>query len=174
MSDAPEIPEASNAGERKIALTIAILAVILSLVNNLGDNSKTDAIIKTNEASDQWSFYQSKSIKGHLAEMHASLLTELGGASLSEEAKASVAKLKGQVEKDNDEKQTIQANAEDLHKQALQQGKVNDRCDLSALLLQIGIVICSVAILSEWKPFWYAGMLLGLAGTICGVTAFLM
>ena len=174
MSDAPEIPEAKNSDERKIALTIAILAVILSLINNLGDNSKTEAIINTNQASDKWAQYQAKSIKGHLAEMHAGLLTELGGASMSEEAKKSLAKLTAEVEKDTKEKAGIQEEAKTLVKDAEIKGKVNDRCDLSALLLQIGIVICSVAILSEWKPFWYVGMALGLAGAVIGVTALMM
>src|SRR4051812_50221216 len=80
MSDAPEIPEATTDFEKKIALTIAILAVVLSLVNNLGDNSKTDAIIKTNQASDRWAYYQAKGIKENMAGMHASLLQSLGGA----------------------------------------------------------------------------------------------
>jgi hypothetical protein len=174
MSDAPEIPEASTAFEKKIALTIAILAVVLSFVNNKGDNAKTDAIIKTNESSDQWAFYQAKSIKGHIAEMHEGLLKELGGATPSEEAKKSSVRLQGEVARLGDEKKKIQEEAKQLHEEADRQGKINDRCDLSALLLQIGIVICSVAILSSWKPFWYIGIVLGAVGAVVGVTAFLM
>jgi hypothetical protein len=174
MSDAPEIPEASSAFEKKIALTIAILAVILSFVNNKGDNAKTDAIINTGKASDQWSYYQAKSIKGHIADLHVGLLKELGGATMSDEAKQSLTRLGGEVERLSGDKEAIKKAAQQLEAEAGQESKVNDRCDLSALLLQIGIVICSVAILSAWKPFWYAGILLGLAGAVIGVTAFLM
>jgi hypothetical protein len=174
MSDPTEIPEAATAFEKKIALTIAILAVILSFVNNKGDNAKTDAIIKTNLSSDKWAQYQSKSIKGHVEEMHAGLLRELGGPSMSDEAKQSLVRLTGEVQRLNSDKEGIKKEAKDLEAQADKQGNINDRCDLSALLLQIGIVICSVAILSSWKPFWYIGIALGIAGGVIGVTAFLM
>jgi hypothetical protein len=174
MPDAPEIPEAANASDKKIALTIAILAVVLSVVNNLGDNSKTDAIIKTNEASNQWAYFQAKSIKEHMASMHAGLLSELGGASPSAEVRQSMARLYGEVEREEKEKSAIQKQARDLQQQAAQESKINDRCDLSALILQIAIVICSVAILSEWRPFWYVGIVFGVVGTAIGITAFLM
>jgi hypothetical protein len=174
MSDAPEIPEATTDFEKKIAITIAILAVVLSLVNNLGDNSKTDAIIKTNEATDKWMYYQAKGIKGQLAEMQSALLTDLGGASISEEAKARAARMLTESQRYDGEKATIKTDAESLQKQAAVESAINDRCDFSALLLQIGVVVCSVAILSGWRLFWFGGMALGAAGIVVGVTAFLM
>lgn len=174
MSDAPEIPEASTAFEKKIALTIAILAVVLSFVNNKGDNAKTDAIIKTSEASNQWSYFQSKSIKGHVVEMHTALLNELGGATMTEQAKQSLPRLAEEAGRLKNEKTDIKKVAEELTAEAKHLSEINDRCDMAALLLQIGVVICSVAILSSWKPFWYIGMLLGLVGAGIGVSAFLM
>jgi hypothetical protein len=174
MSDPTDIPEASTAFEKKIALTIAILAVVLSFVNNKGDNAKTDAIINTNKASDRWSYYQSKSIKEHVAEMHVALLKELGDATLSDAGKEGLVSVAGEVKRLNGEKDGIKKEATQLEAEAKLQGDINDRCDMSALLLQIGIVICSVAILSSWKPFWYAGIGLGVAGAVIGITAFLM
>lgn len=174
MADAPEIPEATTDFEKQIALTIAILAVALSFVNNKGDNSKTESIIKTNEASDKWSYFQAKSIKGHIVEMHTGLLKELGGATMSEEAKKSLERLAGEGERLKGEKEGVKKEAEELTGEAKKLGAINDRCDLAALLLQIGIVICSVAILSSWKPFWYTGIVLGAIGAVIGVTAFLM
>jgi hypothetical protein len=69
MPDAPEIPEAKDPFEKRVALTIAIIAICLSFVGNLGDNAKTDAIIKTNEASDQWGFFQAKTKSQSLQRM---------------------------------------------------------------------------------------------------------
>ena len=54
MAEAPEIPEAKNPFERMVAVSIATMAVCLSVINIHGDNAKTDAIIKTNEASNKW------------------------------------------------------------------------------------------------------------------------
>ena len=57
MPDAPEIPEAKDPFDKRVALTIAIIAICLSFVSNLGDNAKTSAILKTSEASDQWNYF---------------------------------------------------------------------------------------------------------------------
>ena len=43
------IPEAKDAFEKQVAVTIASLAVVLAVIGNKGDNAKTDAIIKTND-----------------------------------------------------------------------------------------------------------------------------
>jgi hypothetical protein len=49
---------------------------------------------------------------------------------------------------------------------------INDRCDQAALLLQIAVVVCSVAILGQSHKFWWLGMLLGVAGIVVGATAY--
>jgi hypothetical protein len=174
MPDAPEIPEATTPFDKRVALSIAIIAVVLSFVGNRGDNAKTDAIIKTNEASDQWGYFQAKTIKGQMTAMHGDLLEKLSGSSPSEASTAEAARLRAESARYEAEKAEIKANAEALAQEAAHQSSVNDRCDLAALMLQIGVVVSSVAILSGWRPFWYAGLALGTAGTIAGVTAFLM
>ena len=60
MSETPEIPEANDPFSKQVAITIALLAVVLAVIENKGDNAKTDAIIKTSEASNRWGYYQSK------------------------------------------------------------------------------------------------------------------
>src|SRR3954470_5354684 len=77
MDDAPEIPEARDPFEKQVAVSIAGLAVFLAVVENKGDNAKTDAIIQTNEASNQWARFQSKSIKATLARTEMDLLSNL-------------------------------------------------------------------------------------------------
>jgi hypothetical protein len=153
MADSPEIPEAKDPFERRVALTIAIIAICLSFVGNLGDNAKTDAIIKTNEATNQWGYFQAKGIKGQMSAMEAELLTRLSGPSATEETKS---------------------EAERLQAQAAHESSINDRCDQSALLLQIAVVVCSVSILAQSHKFWWTGLVLGAAGIVVGATAFLL
>jgi hypothetical protein len=177
MADAPEIPEAKDPFEKRVALTIAILAICLSFIGNLGDNAKTDAGIKTTEASNQWGYFQAKSIKGQMSALHGDLITRFGssaGGALSEEARATAARLAQEAERYEAERVAIKAKAEELQKEADRKGAVNDRCDHSALLLQIGIVVCSVAILAGARSFWWAGIALGIAGIALGTAAFLM
>ena len=70
------------------------------------------------------------------------------------------------------EKGDIKKEAEQFEVAAEAKGKVNDRCDHAALALQIAVVICSVAILSRWRLFWYIGLGLGAAGALIGLSAF--
>ena len=174
MSDTPEIPEATDPFEKRVAITIAILAVILSFIGNRGDNAKTEAIIKTNEASNQWGYFQAKSIKGQMAAMQGELLGALGGAQPDEARAKEIAHLHDQAARYDKEKEEIKKKAEELQQEAVRDSAINDRCDLAALLLQVGVVICSVAILSRWHAFWISGAALGLAGAIAGARAFFL
>lgn len=174
MADAPEIPGASDPFEKRVAISIAGFAVVLSVVGNKGDNAKTDAIIQTNEASNRWSHYQSKSLKEGLARVERSIL-ELVQTSAPP---ADIAKhrewLGSEMARYKADQEGISVEAKKSQEEAERCSRINDRCDQSALLLQIGIVVASVAILSKWRLFWFISLLLGVVGTVIGVTAFTM
>lgn len=183
MPDAPEIPEARDPFEKRAAVTIAILAVALAVVGNKGDNAKTDAIIKTNEAANKWGHYQAKSIKGNIASAEQELLTLLAP---SQNGDAEVAKkhdlLKARVE-ERIAKKTAEYEKEmpELMKEALKLqeeagvgSKINDRCDQGSLALQVAIVIASVSILAHSRAFWIASIALGFVGIGIGVAAFML
>ena len=176
MPDAPEIPEAKDPFEKRVAVTIAIIAIILSFVQNEGDNSQADAIIRTNEATNQWAFYQAKSIKGQIAEMNASVLPRLAlvPGETPETMRVEADRLRKEAARYDAEKGEIQAKAKELQSEAAHLAKVNDRCDQSALFLQVAVVVSSVAILASSRSFWWVGIALGAVGTCVGVTAFLM
>lgn len=173
MADAPELPEAKDPFEKTIALTIAIIAVILSFVENQGDNAKTDAIVKTGEMSNQWAYYQSKSLKENLAETSATLLGNLTPTA-PDAAKAKAEELRAEVVRYEGEKKVIRADAEELQNQVKAALAIDDRCDMASLFLQISVVLCSVAILVRWRAIFIVGVLAGLAGTIVGASAFMM
>lgn len=183
MAEAPEIPEAKDAFEKQVAVTIATLAVALAFIGNKGDNAKTDAIIKTNEAANKWGHYQSKSIKGNIANAEQEMLVLLAPANPSDSAASKkldemrarvgerIAAKTAEYEK---EMPVLMKEAQELQKDAAQQAAINDRCDHAALALQIAIVIASVAILSRMRVFWFISIVLGLAGAVIGAAAFLM
>ena len=175
MPEAPEIPEANDPFEKRAAVTIAILAVALAVVGNKGDNARTDAIIKTNEASNQWAYFQAKGIKGSIASAEQELLTLLAP---SQNAAADLAKkaeqLRSKAEEYKTEQAEIKAHAEEAQKDAERGSKINDRCDQGSLALQIAIVIASVSILARSRAFWIGSIVLGLIGIGIGVMAFVI
>ena len=170
----PEIPESNTPDEKRVALTIAILAVVLSFVGNLGDNAKTESVIKINEASNQWGYFQAKGIKGQLSEMQGELLSAVASGQGAEEAVRRAEKWKAESKRYDEETAGIKARAEELGREAARCGLVNDRCDHASLFLQVAVVLCSVSILSGWRPFWWIGIGLGVAGTVLGASAFLI
>jgi hypothetical protein len=174
MPDAPEIPEAKDPFDKRVALTIAILAICLSFVANLGDNAKTSAILRTSEASDQWNYFQAKSTKALLAAMHGDLIMRLSSEERFEDARNRAVQLGKDAQRYDVEKGEIKKEAESLVAQAKHFSAINDRCDQAALLLQISVIVCSVAILGQSHKFWWLGMLLGVAGIVFGATAFLL
>jgi hypothetical protein len=150
-----------------------MIAVMLSFVENCGDNAKTDAILKTNEATDKWGYYQAKSVKSQITGMHASLLKNMNSANPD-----AVAAQVGELErKENDykgEMTTIKGEAEKFTEVAKLKSDVNDRCDESALFLQIAVVMCSVSILAHQRALWYVGIALAVTGAFVGFQALTM
>ena len=173
MAEAPEIPEAKNPFERMVAVSIATMAVCLSVINIHGDNAKTDAIIKTNEASNKWGYFQAKSVKSHVGESQAAMLTTLSDTAVQADRRlALLVKLDGNLKTYSKEMADIKAEAESLEKEASQKQKINDRSDRGALFLQIAIVVASVSMISRWKPLWFTGMALGAIGAVVGLSAY--
>ena len=179
MPEAPEIPEANDPFEKRAAVTIAILAV----VGNKGDNAKTDAIIKTNEATNKWAFYQAKSIKGSIIAAEHELLTLLVSAPNADaEAAKKIREIRSKIEERltkkaaeyGDDQPKIKKEAEEAQDEAKIGSKINDRCDQGSLALQIAIVIASVSILARSRAFWIGSIVLGVIGIGIGIMAFLI
>jgi hypothetical protein len=174
MPDTPEIPEAKDPFDKRVALTIAILAIVLSFVANAGDNAKTSAILKTSQASDQWNFFQAKSTKAILTAMHGDLLTRLSTEERASDSRTQAIKLGQEARRYDVEKGEIQKAAETLVAEATRLSAINDRCDQGSLLLQIAVVVCSVAILAHSHKFWWLGITLGIAGIGVSATAYFL
>jgi len=168
MEEIKELPEAKDPFEKRVALSIAIIAVILAIFSTYGDHAKTSAIILTNQASDQWSFYQAKSIKEHLSETEIKLLK-----AINKEAQVSNEISTVAPKKYEEELKEIRQKAEELTAEARHETTLTQRADIAALILQVSIVLCSVAILSHWKRIWYIGLITSLAGIAFGLFSLL-
>lgn len=174
MADATDIPAAKDPFEKRVALTISIIAICLSFVTNHGDNAKTASILKTGQASDQWAFFQAKSTKAQLAAMHGDLIMRLSTDDRSEDARNQAIRIGQEARRYDVEKNDIKLAAEKLVAEATHMTAINDRTDIAGLFLQIGVVVCSVSILAQSHKFWWLGTVLGIAGIGVGATAYLL
>jgi len=174
MSDTPEIPEAKDRFETTVAITIAVAAVILSWISNRGDDAKTGAIIKTNEAANKWGHFQSKSIKERMVETTLDLASSWKGRAGEGDPPVQLANWKSEIDRYRSEKGTIEKEAAQLQEKAAFDMRVNDRCGLGCLILQIAIVISSVSILARSKFLWMGGIVLAVVGSVIGISSHFM
>src|ERR1700737_475885 len=148
---------AEHSGEKWIswvALSTAILAVLAAITGLLSGMHANEAMMSQIEASDQWGYYQAKSIKASVLDAKIALSN---APSESDAAK------RERYEKEQEE---IKTEAE--HKQA--EAKSNfHRHEVFArgvTMLQIAIAIAAISALTKRKRFWIVSLLFGIAGCI--------
>ena len=173
MAESIELPEAKDPYERRVAITIAAIAAVLAAISVTGSNAKTEALLAASRASNSWAYFQSKSIKEHTFEVQRELLGVLVG--VNEVKRDSLVRSYGaKLATYEKEKEEIRSKAEQLEKEVEHHTKVDERCDLAELLLQIAIVLGSVAILVHWRLFWYLAIALGGTGGLVGISSLLI
>ena len=72
------------------------------------------------------------------------------------------------------DKEDISKEARDLEADRDLAARSADRFDGGEAILEIGLVICSITMLTKRKIFWFAGMLLGATGIALAATGFLL
>ena len=137
-----------------VALSTAILAVLAAIAGLLSGHHANEAMMNQIEASDQWAFYQAKSIKASVLEAKMTLAT---AATEKDQEKAT---------QYQEEQSEIKREAE--HKQA--EAKANfhkhEVFARSVTMFQIAIAVAAISALTKKRRFWYVGLVFGLAGAI--------
>ncbi|HJV35270.1 DUF4337 domain-containing protein [Geomonas sp.] len=159
-----------------LALSTIILAVCATMATFKGGGFSTRSVLSQTQASDQWAFYQSKSIKGYLYEMQKDQL-ELQlktHPSLEDEYQKKLDGYAAKIAKYETEKAKIQADAkrlEALRDDAQQHSKA---FGVAVIFLQIAILCSSIAALLKKKYIWVIGMMLGIYGIVQFVNGFFL
>ena len=157
---------------QQVAIFTAILSTIGAVVAYLGAATqneamllKNEAVLKKAEASDQWNFYQSKSTKGHLAELAARLTKD----------PTQVQFYKKEIGRYDLEKKEIRLKAEDLDKESHQMNESSEhalhplhKLEQALTLIQIAIALGSITALTR-KRWLFLTALVAAAG---GITLF--
>ncbi len=175
MSNAPDTPDNKEKFEITVAVTIAIIAVILSWMTSRGDDAKTNAILMTNDATNKWGYFQSKSIKERVLATSLDLASVMNGPAADPDQLAKLtANLREEVARYKTEKTEIETDAKKTQADAAFNMRINDRCGTGCLMLQVAIVITSMAVLARAKALWIAGIALALVGLGVGASSYFM
>jgi hypothetical protein len=186
---------AHNPFEKRVAVSIAIVAAVLAGISMLGhrkhnevlqlqgdsNRRQTESNILHTKATDAWGEYQSVNIRDHGYEFTGIIMKEVAkgdpkmATALSPaidraekkhkdydkrlpDLKKKAEDLVNGADAKQKESLTKMADSEHAHHQA-------DRLDYGHLGAEIGIVLCSLALLTKKKLFW----LLGLGATLLAI-----
>jgi Domain of unknown function (DUF4337) len=178
MHEGVELPEAHAAhGESPltipVSVTMSILAVLVAGATLLGHRAHTEELLLQSEATDKWSYYQAKNIRFHEVQSMVDLLDSLATPN-TEKVKAAREKYAKEVERYQEDKTDIGDEARTLEAQRDVLGRRADRFDGGEALFEVGLVICSMTLLTKRRFFWLAGMLVGAAAVVLAITGFLL
>jgi hypothetical protein len=135
-----------------VALSTAILAVLAAIAGLLSGRHVNEAMMNQIEASDQWSYYQAKSIKASILDAKMSLRS---AANESDQAKRErYEKEQDEIKKEAEHKEA--AAKTNFHKHEVFAGGVT--------MFQIAIAIAAISALTRRRRFWIVSLLFGAAG----------
>ena len=164
---------AHHASMAPVSLTMAVLAVLVAVVSLLSHRAHTEEVVLQNKSSDQWAYYQAKSIRRHTDEIFADL-TSIMATSDAQSASKLKAKYQSEADKYRDQQKDIDSEAHKLEDETNRERRRADRFDLGEVFLEIGLVVTSITLLSGKRWFWYSGIVLGSVGIIvAGTVVFL-
>jgi hypothetical protein len=207
MSHGPEhhIEHAEHAGhaahdpfERRVTVSVAVVAAILAAISVLAHRAHTDTLLYQGEAIqwqtragiehsravDQWAFYQSNKLRGHLYQINIEMLDEMNGASSHSKT---LARWQNQRDKYESRLAEEKRKAEDLEanvavnqqraKEMLERSAAAhhraDRLDYGEMLVELAVVLCSLAVLTRRKSYWTAGLASCGLGTLVALSGLL-
>jgi len=178
MSDGIELPERHHGGEDDplvlpVSITISIMAILVAAATLMGHRTHTEELLRQSQAADRWAQYQAKSVRLHETQGFSDVVNIV--ASFDKEKGAVLReKYQKEVEHYKSDKEDISEEAKTLEKERYLSGRKADRFDGGEAFLEIGLVICSITMLTKRKLFWFGGMLIGALGVGLALTGFFL
>jgi hypothetical protein len=177
-NEAQELQEHAENAEhessmRPVALTMTILAVLVAVVTVLGHRTHTEAILDQDRATDKWGEYQAQKIRSYNTTLSIDLMKVLpltdkdAAQKLADGYREHQAKWTDETNKEFDEAKALEKDVEQAEARA-------KRFDLGEVLLEIGLVITSITLLTRKRIYWYAGLGFSVAGIVAAVLGLLI
>jgi hypothetical protein len=163
--------EALENNLKPVSFTMAVLAVLVAVVTVMGHRTHTEAVLLQAKASDQWNLYQAKKIRQSDTELAADLLSALAlrdpaaAKGLADGYNAHEQKWTEDLKQEQQEAEALEGEVKVAERRA-------DRFDLGEALLEIGLVVSSITLLTRLRTYWYLGIAFGIAGVAVAAMAF--
>lgn len=161
---------------RRIGLVISILAILLAICGAAGRKAENLVIVSRVDASNTWSYFQAKKLRGFQSKTTADILKVVDEKSGKKSASIEdlAAKYEEQIQKYDEQSESIAKEAEAHTQHAEKWENRANRFGLGEIFLQIGVVLCSIAILTQAIGFVYGGLGFAAIGILCAISALFM
>jgi hypothetical protein len=164
---------------KRIALVTALYAVLLAVTALGGNKSMKEMLLGQEEASNQWAFYQAKVMRENLYKiqrlnMEANFMERGDSMKLKARSrfKATINRMAAEENRYASEKKDIEHAA----RKAEHERDINKERDpyfeFAEGLLQISIVMASIAILSSFSPIFYFSIVIAALGAFLSFNGF--
>ncbi len=137
-----------------VALSTAILAVLAAIAGLLSGKHANEAMMSQIEASDQWAFYQAKSIKASVLDAKMTLT-----ATATDKDKEKAAQYQ-------EEQAEIKREAEQRQAEARTNFHKHEVFARGVTMFQIAIAIAAISALTKRWRFWLVSLGFGAVGTV--------
>lgn len=159
-----------------ISLSTAIIAIVTALaglyesqVTSKTILLKNEAVLYQGQASDQWNFYQSKGVKGHLYTINADLYPDK-----KKDFEEKSLKYKQEQEEIKAQAKKFEAIRDEKTEESEHYYHKHHILSFAITFLQISIAIASISAMTRNKPFWIGSLVLSSIGAIIGLYSFIV
>lgn len=153
--------------EKKVAASMAVIAAALAIVSVFGQLLANEELLAQQKSSDQWAYYQAKSIRRYESEIARDLFQNLKGGEAAQEYAKNLARYEH-------EEQEIQAEAKKLEAESALKGREALRMHIGEIFLEIGIVFATLAILTKRSIVWWTAIASAAVGAGIALTTWLI
>lgn len=164
-----------------LALTTVVFAVCATLSTFKGGNFSTLAVMSQSQASDQWSYYQAKSIKGYVyeiqkekLELELKVMGQKAAKGIAEEYEKKLDAYAKKIKKYEDEKAKIEKEATELERVRAEAQRHSRAFGVAVIFLQIAILLSSISALMKKKILWLLGSVVGVLGIVYFMNGFFL
>ncbi|RAI32741.1 DUF4337 domain-containing protein [Rhodoplanes serenus] len=161
---------------KQIALLIAVIALFLAFSETLGKSAQTEAIGLNIKASDTWNFFQAKTVRQTSLRAAAEAMELQVAVAPTEEQKAALRK---QIDawratvaryesdpKEKDGRKELRTHAESLEHERDTALARYHHYEVASAAFQIGIVMCSAAVITGMMALAWAAGGIGVLGIV--------
>jgi hypothetical protein len=165
---------------RRVALTTAIFAVILAFSSLGGNNAMKEMILAQQQASDQWAYYQAKAgrehfYRGQKMRLELDLLEkDTLKPGVQQHYETLLKQMATQEERYGKERQDIEKVARQLEHERDVASSKDPYFDYAEVLLQIAIVMATVAILSQSRAIFGVALFAAMCGSLLCLNGFFL